>query len=122
MYAGFSKLSFILMEISFSWIADSIKFFALFNGVFISCENDSIILDLNSSFTLYWDNSVYLEISFKKMIISLPSLIIYPLNDIIAPLECLWLQYISNDFLFELLTISSYDPLVYSYKIYFNVI
>lgn len=110
------------MEISFSWIADSIKFFVLFNGVFISCENDSIILDLNSSFTLYWDNSVYFEISFKKIIISLPSLIIYPLNDIIAPLECLWLQYISNDFLFELLTISSYDPLVYSYKIYFNVI
>lgn len=55
------------------------------------------------------------------MIISLPSLIIYPLNDIIPPLESLWLQYISNDFLLDLLTISSYDPLVYSYKIYFNV-
>lgn len=55
------------------------------------------------------------------MIISLPSLIIYPLKEIFAPLKCLWLQYISNDFLFELLTISSYVPLLYSYKIYFNV-
>ena len=51
--AGSKYWSLTILPILESEIAASIKFLALFKGVFISCENDSIILDLKSSLTFY---------------------------------------------------------------------
>lgn len=60
-----------------------------------------MIFDLKSSFIFYYDNSVYLEISFKKIVISLLSLMIYPLKEIGLQFYILRVQDMSRALLLE---------------------